>query len=260
MGYADLHVHSIHSQDGTAAISAILKYAADFTRLDIIAITDHDSMNGVAEAMDLAPKYMLEVVPGCEISSAEGHVLALFIDRPVQAGLSLLETVMRVGEQGGLCVAAHPMAKGVNSLSFEAIDRVLTDPDAARILVGIEAFNGGLVYTRGNQTVAETASRIKLAQVGDSDAHILAMIGEGSSFFVGNTSQELRFALESHCTIPIRGRGLSGTSVLTSYIPQYVLRKMGWVSWNANPDDALKFARLSQITMGASKVDEPVLS
>lgn len=252
MGYADLHVHSIHSHDGTASISAILKYAADFTRLDILAITDHDSMNGIAEAMDLAPKYKLEVVPGCEISSAEGHVLALFIDRPVQDGQSLLQTVMQVGEQGGLCVAAHPMAKGVNSLSFEVIERVLTHPDAAKILVGVESFNGGLVYTRGNQVVADNASRIKLAQVGNSDAHILSMIGEGSSFFVGNTSRDLRFALENHCTIPIRGKGLSGTSVLTSYIPRYVLRKLGWVSWNANPNDGLKLTRLSQIMAGIS--------
>ncbi len=252
MGYADLHVHSIHSHDGTAAISAILKYAADFTRLDVIAITDHDSMNGVAEAMDLAPKYKLEVIAGCEISSAEGHVLALFINRPVQAGLSFLETVMRVGEQGGLCVAAHPMAKGTSSLSFEAIQQALTHPDAAQILVGIEAFNGGLVYTRSNQEVADASSRIKLAQVGNSDAHILSMIGEGSSFFIGSTAQDLRYALENHCTIPIRGKGMSGSSVLASYIPRYVLRKLGWVSWNANPNDDVKFARISQITARTS--------
>ncbi len=252
MGYADLHVHSIHSSDGTAAISAILKYAADFTRLDVIAITDHDTMAGVAEAVHLAPQYKLEVIPGCEISSAEGHVLALFIDRPVRAGLSLLETVLRVGEQGGLCVAAHPKAKGTSSLSFGAIEQVLTHPLAARILVGIEAFNGGLVYTRSNQAVQAASSRIKLAQVGNSDAHILSMLGAGSSYFIGNTAQDLRFALENQCTIPIRGKGLTGTSVLASYIPRYILRKLGWVSWNANPKEKVKFTRISQIMAGTS--------
>ncbi len=252
MGYADLHVHSIHSPDGTAAISAILKYAADLTRLDVIAITDHDTMSGVAEAMDLAPKYKLEVIPGCEISSAEGHVLALFIDRPVQAGLSLLETVLRVGEQGGLCVAAHPKAKGTSSLSFESIKQALSHPLAAKTLVGIEAYNGGLVYTRSNQAVQKASSGMQLAQVGNSDAHILQMLGVGSSFFIGSTAQDLRYALENRCTIPIRGKGLTGTSVLTSYIPRYILRKLGWVSWNANPTDKVKFARLSQVMAGTT--------
>jgi len=58
MGFADLHIHSMYSYDGTASISAILKYVADYTDLNVIAITDHDSMEGVPEALDLAPYYM----------------------------------------------------------------------------------------------------------------------------------------------------------------------------------------------------------
>lgn len=89
MGFADLHIHSIYSYDGTASISAILKYASDSTRLNVIAITDHDSMQGVAEALDLAPKYNLVVIPGCEVSSKDGHVVALYIRQPIPAGLPL---------------------------------------------------------------------------------------------------------------------------------------------------------------------------
>ncbi|MCE5207947.1 MAG: PHP domain-containing protein [Chloroflexi bacterium] len=247
MGFADLHIHSMYSYDGTASISAILKYATDFTRLNVLAITDHDSMQGVPEALDLAPKYNLEVIPGCEISSIDGHVLALFIDRPISAGLSLFETVMRVGERGGLCIAAHPMAKGVDSLSFEMIRSVLHHPEAAKILVGVEAFNGGLVYTRRNQAVADECQQLPMSHVGNSDAHILPMIGEGSSLFIGHSALDLRRALENYSTIPLQGKGLSGTSVLISYIPRFVLRKLGWVSWNASPDKKLGYARLSHI-------------
>jgi len=183
MGFADLHIHSMYSYDGTASISAILKFTADFTGLNVISITDHNSMQGVPEALDLAPKYHLEVVPGCEISSKDGHVLALFIDRPISAGLSLFETVMQVGECGGLCIAAHPQAKGTNSLKFEVIRSVLQHPDAAKILVGVEAFNGGLVYTRSNQEVVEECSQLPIAQVGNSDAHILPMVWSWFFFF-----------------------------------------------------------------------------
>lgn len=247
MGFADLHIHSIYSYDGTASISAILKYVSDYTDLNVIAITDHDSMKGVPEALDLAPYYNLELIPGCEVSSKDGHVLCLFIERPIPPGLSLLETVMRVGNQGGICIAAHPMAKAVNSLSFETIRQVLKHPDASKILVGIEAFNGGLVYTRGNLSVQQQSKNLPLAQLGNSDSHILPMIGQGSSYYHGYTSADLRKAIINHTTMPRRGKGLSGSAVLTSYIPRFILRKLGWVSWNENPEKPITYARINKL-------------
>lgn len=247
MGCADLHIHSMYSYDGTASISAILKYAAEQTDLDVIAITDHDSMSGVNEAIDLAPAYHLQVVPGCEISSRDGHVLGLFIESPVPAGLSLLETVQRVGDQGGICVAAHPMAQAVNSLSFRKIREALQSPVAEKVLVGIEAFNGGLVYTRRNSLVATECSHLPLAQMGDSDAHILPLIGQGSSAFVGHTAEDLRNAIVNRMTTPRQGKGLSGAAVFTSYIPRFLMRKMGWVSWNESPENPITYIHLNEL-------------
>jgi predicted metal-dependent phosphoesterase TrpH len=247
MGFSDLHIHSSHSYDGTASISAILKYASTFTDLNVLAITDHDTMTGVPEALDLAPKYHLQVIPGCETASKDGHVLCLFINHPVPAGLGLLETVLRVGEQGGLCIAAHPMAKGVNSLRFSTIRETLKNEEAAKILVGIEAFNGGLVYTRRNTLVQRESQSLPLAQLGDSDAHILRLIGQGSSSFEGSTVQDLKTALLNHTTTPRQGIGLTGAAIVTSYIPNILLRKLGWVSWNADPETSIRFANLAKI-------------
>lgn len=102
MGLADLHIHSIHSFDGTSSIPAILKYTVDNTNLDVIAITDYDSMKGVSQAIDLAPSNGSQIIQGCEISSTEGHVPGLFLNRCVPAGLSFLQTLQLIGEQGGL--------------------------------------------------------------------------------------------------------------------------------------------------------------
>jgi predicted metal-dependent phosphoesterase TrpH len=247
MGFADLHIHSMYSYDGTASISAILKYVADFTDLNVIAITDHDSMEGIPEALDLAPYYNIEVIPGCEVSSKDGHVLCLFIERPIPPGLSLLETVLMVGNQGGICIAAHPMAKGVNSLRFETIRQVLKHPVASKILVGVEAFNGGLVYTRGNLSVQQESNSLPLAQLGNSDAHILQMIGQGASYYHGYTTADLKNAIINRTTIPRKGNGLSGSAVLTSYIPRYVLRKLGWVSWNESPEKPIIYAQINKL-------------
>lgn len=246
MGFADLHIHTIHSYDGTSSVSAVLKHVCDHTNLDVIAITDHDSMAGVEEAMNLAPAYGVEVVPGCEVSTAEGHLLALFIRQPIQAGLSLVETIRQVGEQNGICIAAHPLARGTSSLSFQAIHQALNQPGIKNILVGVEAFNGGLVYTRSNPLVEALALALPLSQVGNSDSHVLKTIGQGASEFEGRTAGDLRKALENHNTRVVKGRGLDGIGVLRTYIPQYLLRKMGWVKFNSHPEAPITYARMAR--------------
>ncbi len=225
---------------------AVLKYVADHTDLNVIAITDHDSLAGLREAAALAPRYGLEVIPGCEVSTAEGHLLALFIDRPIQAGLSYLETILQVKAQGGLCVAPHPTARGTSSVTFEVLHETLRQPAAQGVLVGVEAFNAGLVYTRSNTAVAQRCQELPISQVGDSDAHILKMIGHGASEFPGRSAADLRHALEHAETTPRRGSQLGGLEVVRDYIPRFLLRKLGWADWNAAPEAPLSLIRLSR--------------
>ncbi len=247
MGFADLHIHTVHSHDGTASVPAILKHVADHTELKVIAVTDHDKTAGVKEAVLLAPRYGLEVIPGCEVSTTDGHLLALFITHPIPAGLSLAETVKRVGRQGGLCIAPHPEARGTSSLSGQAIREALADPDLAKILVGIEIFNGGLVYTRSNQVAAQIGQTLDVARVGNSDSHILQTIGQGSTEFDGSTAADLRRALAAHATVAHVGQGLQGAQALKYWLPKFVLRKLGWVAWNADPEAPLRYARMKRI-------------
>lgn len=249
MGFADLHIHSSHSKDGTCSVRGILKYVAEKTDLDVIAITDHDTVDGVREAMDLAGEYGIEVIPGCEVSTAEGHLLALFIQKPIQPRLSLIQTIELIGEQGGICIAAHPMARGTNSLQFPAIYKALLHPGANKIFLGIESFNGGLVYTRTNPYVEALALAVPIAQVGNSDAHILEAIGQGSTRFFGFTAQDLRESLERGWTRVRKGKGLGGLGVIRNYLPRYFLRKFGWVAHNYDPSSPITYARISKVSI-----------
>ena len=63
MGLADLHMHTIYSYDGTASVPRVLARARQIG-LDVIAITDHDEIAGSLKALELAPDYGLEVIPG----------------------------------------------------------------------------------------------------------------------------------------------------------------------------------------------------
>jgi hypothetical protein len=248
MGFADLHIHTIYSWDGICDVSAILKYTADKTFLNVIAITDHDEIAGAFKAQELAPKYGIEVIPGCEISTAEGHLLALFIQRPIPPSLSLEETVRRVGKQGGLCIAAHPMARGASSLSAEAIISALKTPENASVLIGIETFNAGIFHRQGNEAAQTLADSMPIAQVGNSDAHILTAVGQGATQFPGKTAEDLRQALMDKTTHPILSMGNSHLDYVRKWLPGYLLRSAGWVAWNSHPQKPIQISHIKHIS------------
>lgn len=247
MGLADLHIHSIWSHDGTATISAILKYVTSNTKLNLIAITDHDKINGALEAVDLAPKYNIEVIPGSEISTRDGHLLALFINKAIAPGLSLSETVLRVGKQNGLCIAAHPSNGNSFSLKPETIIKARKDPDVARILIGVETVNSSLIIKRSFRIAEKLAFLQSMARVGNSDAHTLSLVGTAATIFPGTSSSDLKKALLNRETDIQYEVNQNAVKILSHWFRNYILRTAGWVSWNPHPSTPLVFGRLARI-------------
>jgi predicted metal-dependent phosphoesterase TrpH len=192
-------------------------------------------------AVEMAPSYGIEVIPGIEISSKEGHVLALFISRPISPGLSLERTVHKVVEMGGLCIIPHPMSNSKMGVSPHAILRAMRNPHVAAGLAGFEAFNAGLTGSQRQIFALQMLNHIPLAQVGCSDAHVDWMIGQGVTSFPGQSAADLRLALESRQTKAIAGHEMTPTNFIAKYVPRLILRYAGWVSWNAGPSEPLRF-------------------
>lgn len=249
MGLFDLHIHSIHSFDATGTIPAILKHVADNTNLDVIAITDHDSVSGNRLAMQLAPQYGLQVIPGCEVSTGDGHLLTLFIKEIIPPGLSLVESVRRVRDQGGLCIVPHPEAWGLNSIRASVVNEALQREGVAGTLVGIESYNGGLVYPGSREAVLNAANQTSLTKVGNSDSHSLETIGEGSTEFPGNSIDDLKHALINGTTTVHEAAGWCGIPAFLRWIPIYALRRLGWVTWNSSPEEPLIRVRAKQLEL-----------
>src|SRR3970040_420187 len=133
MGLADLHIHTIYSYDATAFVPAVLTRARQIA-LDVIAITDHDEITGSLKALELAPAFGVEVIPGTEVTTAEGDLLALNVTRKIDRNLTLIQTVQKVRELGGFCIAPHPMSSGIGmkSLSAYSIAKALHKSSVAR--------------------------------------------------------------------------------------------------------------------------------
>lgn len=196
MGFADLHIHSIHSYDGTAPVTSILRRAKEL-ELSVIAITDHDEIAGSLKAVDLAPAYGIEVIPAIEITTAEGDLLAYNITKRVAPGLPLIETILQVGDLGGFCIAPHPMAGGIGmkSLNGYSILRAVRHPQASKFLIAIETYNATSIDTMSNHYARVLANRLEMPQVASSDAHILSTIGLATTEFEGHTAKALLRAL-----------------------------------------------------------------
>ena len=224
MGIADLHIHTIYSYDGTATIPAVLQRAQQ-AGLDLVAITDHDQIRGAWEAEQLAPKFGLQVLPGMEITTAEGDLLALAIRKPIPPGLSLMETIWRVGAQDGFCIAPHPGVNGLGmkSLSFAALGRALCNQDIRRVLLGLETYNATALDRTGNLSAKIWAKQLDVAQTGSSDAHVLGAIGLGTTFFPGKTPLDLVAALWMGTTRACQGSEWNPIQVLGSWAANYLL-------------------------------------
>ena len=105
-GRADLHIHSLAS-DGTSSVGEILDHVERTRPLDVIAITDHERIDAAVAARTMAEDRGLrvEVIVGEEITTLGGHLLGLFLERPVKPFRSLRASIAAIHDQGG---ARHP--------------------------------------------------------------------------------------------------------------------------------------------------------
>lgn len=106
---ADPHCHTLAS-DGMVTPAQLVD-AAVKARLDLIAVTDHDTMDSVKETQKRGESVGLTVVAGQEVTTkgpAQTHLLGWFLDKPVKRGMSLQDTVDAIHYQGGLAIVPHP--------------------------------------------------------------------------------------------------------------------------------------------------------
>jgi len=243
MGTADLHIHSTYSRDATTTIRAILKQAAD-VHLNVIAITDHDEVRGALEACKLAYQYGLEVIPGAEISTKEGHLVALFIEEVPPIGLSLVDTLIFIGKAGGIAIAPHPFNGLPHSLNMESVVGALTNARAKAVLKGMETHN------MGTQAFDSTAQKLSiylpLAKIASSDAHVYWAIGAGRTEFDGQTAQDLRRAIENNATRPIPYDEEFSAKAIFSWVRRIALRRFGYASDTASASQPINTQKLSQ--------------
>lgn len=196
MGTADLHIHTALG-DGMAEIPELLDYVQERTDLSVIAVTEHDDLRPALAARDAwaRGRYRFEVIVGEEVTTIEGHLLALFIEEPVPSLKPLLATLEAVHKQGGLCIVPHPMSWLTRSLGRRTIERVLREGRDGISFDAIEVSGSPAARVASQKAQRLNRERYHLAEVGSSDAHFPEAVGACYTTFDGTTAEELRRAI-----------------------------------------------------------------
>lgn len=233
LGRADIHMHT-NLGDGTASPARVIAEARR-RQLDVIAITDHDHLEGYKRVVDLldgsgsAPG----VIPGIEVTTRQGHLLGLFIQRPIKMLRSVEWSIEAIKEQGGLVVIPHPLGRLVPSLSRKKIEELL---ERGFALDGIEVYNPSPANRAQRQEVLRLNVDWGMAQTGGSDAHFWQHIGSGYTTFGGTTVEALRAALIAKTT------AAGGQETPPEHLPLAAL--VGQCAWSWFVDPPRKITRM----------------
>ena len=191
----DMHVHSCYSDDANGSVEELIK-AAVKNGLNGIAIVDHNSVKGGLKGFEIAKKMKgFVVIPGVEISSAEGHILALNIKENIPKKLSVEETIERITSLGGISVLPHPyrMLSGcMESITFPTLENFslkkfsrLGEKNVGGF-AGIEVFNSRSLGWE-NKKAEFLAEKLDIGKTGGSDAHSSNEVGYGVTEFSVNS-------------------------------------------------------------------------
>lgn len=171
----DLHLHTHYSADACGSPEAMVE-AAKRRGLSGIALTDHNTCEAVTHLTrrgmireDGYPVDGFLIIPGVEVSTANGHLLCLGTTLPSMKGKPAAEVVAAILERGGVAVAPHPF----DTFRAGIREEVLDDLD----LAALETFNAAVSFRRFNDRAAAYAERRGLAATAGSDAHHASAAG-----------------------------------------------------------------------------------
>ena len=196
LAFADFHIHTRYSRDSILSEETFIRVALE-RGLTHVAVTNHNNVEGAIAVRDRAAELgvddRLTVILGEEVSTSDGEVVGLFLQRTIPSGLTADETADEIHAQGGLVSVPHPFdpfrASHIRRGPLEALA-------AAGKVDMIEVFNSRVTFSRHNDEAAEFAARHGIPGIACSDSHSaleVAMSFNALPAFA--TADELRDAL-----------------------------------------------------------------
>ncbi len=161
-------MHTHFSPDSEVTPERLVKRCIE-VGLDCVAVTDHNTIDGALAVRAIAP---FTVIIAEEVGSSEGEITGLFLTESIPRGLSPLDTVKLIKEQGGLVSLPHPFDRFRQEvISRDALGQVVPYADI------VEAFNSRNNLRADDRKAEELAREHGLLTSGVSDAHTTMELG-----------------------------------------------------------------------------------
>ena len=199
----DLHNHTWPRSHDSVLDPEDLVVRAKQLGLDGICLTEHDNVWNPAEAAAIAEKHDFLVIPGVEVSTDDGHILAYGVDKYVFGMHRVGRLAEHVKQRGGGLVVAHPYRRAIPwkddpEVWERALERSVTNPAIPHCLA-LEVLNGR-GSERENRFSLEMCARVGLPGTAGTDSHSSHDIGKVATYFESDrieTWQDLVRELES---------------------------------------------------------------
>jgi predicted metal-dependent phosphoesterase TrpH len=232
----DLHTHSFFSGDGVSSPEDMVAAARE-KGLHGFAITDHNTCEAVTYFLEKG--FMREdgsavdnflIIPGVEVTTAEGHLLCIGATLPYLKGRPAREVCDLIHERGGLAIPPHPYDLFRAGIRLSTLEKLPVD--------AIEVFNAATTLRRYNRYAFKYAQLRGLPMTAASDAHHEAAIG--TAYTILNTDE---LSVRS-----VLSQIVKGTELNQKYLtPRDSVRKT-WNNWlrlrrrktHQSPNDSAK--------------------
>jgi predicted metal-dependent phosphoesterase TrpH len=165
----DMHMHTEYSRDSRVALADFAALARK-AELGAVCVTDHDTIEGGLRLREMDTGLL--VIVGEEITTADGELVGLYLEKPIAPGLSADRTIDLIHEQRGLAYVPHPFSRNRRRhLRRSVLERVAPKLDI------VEVFNAREVASSSNLRALEFARQHNLPGGVGSDAHRPIEIG-----------------------------------------------------------------------------------
>ncbi len=164
-----IHLHTDYSYDCNIPPERLIDLA-ERKGIGCVAVTDHDTIEGAWRAAEVASGRDVKVIVGEEVSSADGHIIGLFLRHGIEAGMSARETALSIREQGGLVLVPHPFTELFGCGMLDAIW------DIADLVDAIEVFNAQNILPGADRRANRFAECVGLTKYVGSDTHLAASL------------------------------------------------------------------------------------
>ena len=168
----DLHMHTDHSGDCATPVEVLLETAKD-RGMGAIAVTDHNEISGALAAREAAERDGgIKVIVGEEVKTAEqGEVIGLFLERRIDRGMTMAETIAEIRRQGGLVYVPHPFDRLHSVPDYEHLLEIVEEIDI------LEVFNPRVALTAFNEEAERFAAKYRIVPGAGSDSHVAQGLG-----------------------------------------------------------------------------------